>query len=481
MSAPGLLLSGRYRLNRRIAVGGMGEVWSADDIRLARIVALKILRPELTGDPEFVERFRTEARITASLNHPGIASVYDYGEVTGGAGPYLSGTAYLVMELIAGESLSAVLARTGRLSAPRTLDVLDQTGRALQHAHTRSLVHRDIKPGNLLITPGGQVKITDFGIAKVAHQAPVTRMGMVMGTAQYISPEQAAGQEAVPASDIYSLGVVAYECLAGVLPFPNENAVAMALAHVRDAPRPLPPDIPPAVAALVMQMLVKDPATRFPNGAALAQAVGQVRAGGRSGTSSPPARTRAVAVSPAQVTPAGRSPAPPASRPPAPAPRPPVDPGAASSPAAPPPGRRGRTVRIRAGNRHRQPHAAPGLPRRTTAGRTASRRIGAGGAGQPIESADRTVRAARADRAGACRIGVGRRQSAGGRALRDRVHPGRVCHGPGVACPASGRDGRPLHDHQRWNTVPRSRPWHAWIRCRRCDQGYRRSSRKTLV
>ena len=182
----------------------------------------------------------------------------------GGVGPYLGGTAYLVMELIAGESLSSALTRTNRLSAVRTLDVLDQTGRALQHAHARSLVHRDIKPGNLLITPGGQVKITDFGIAKVAHQAPVTRMGMVMGTAQYISPEQAAGQEAVPASDIYSLGVVAYECLAGTLPFPNENAVAMALAHVRDAPRPLPPDVPPVVAGLVMQMLVKTrrPASR---------------------------------------------------------------------------------------------------------------------------------------------------------------------------------------------------------------------------
>jgi len=299
MSAPGLVLSNRYRLGHRIAVGGMGEVWSADDTRLARVVALKILRPELTGDPEFVERFRTEARITASLNHPGIAQVYDYGEVIGGAGPYLTGTAYLVMELIAGESLSAVLARTGRLSAARTLDVLDQTGRALQAAHSRSLVHRDIKPGNLLITPGGQLKITDFGIAKVAHQAPVTRMGMVMGTAQYISPEQAAGQEAVPASDIYSLGIVAYECLAGVLPFPNENAVAMALAHVRDAPRPLPPDVPPAVATLVLQMLVKDPAARYPNGAALAQAIAQVRGGaraGRPGGPAQPTRTRAVPV-----------------------------------------------------------------------------------------------------------------------------------------------------------------------------------------
>lgn len=304
MSAPGMLLSGRYRLGHRIAVGGMGEVWTADDIRLARIVALKILRPELTGDPEFVERFRTEARITASLNHPGIAAVYDYGEVTGGAGPYLTGTAYLVMELIAGESLSAVLARTGRLSVPRTLDVLDQTGRALQQAHARSLVHRDIKPGNLLITPGGQVKITDFGIAKVVNQAPVTRMGMVMGTAQYISPEQAAGQEAVPASDIYSLGIVAYECLSGTLPFPNENAVAMALAHVRDPPRPLPADVPPAIAALVMQMLVKDPAARFPNGAALAQSVGQLRAGAAgSAPVSAPARTRAVPVTPATTNP----------------------------------------------------------------------------------------------------------------------------------------------------------------------------------
>jgi serine/threonine-protein kinase len=319
MSAPGLLLSGRYRLNHLIAVGGMGEVWSADDIRLARVVALKILRPELTGDQEFVERFRTEARITASLNHQGIAQVYDYGEVIGGAGPYQGGTAYLVMELIAGESLSSVLARTNRLSAVRTLDVLDQTGRALQHAHARSLVHRDIKPGNLLITPGGQVKITDFGIAKVAHQAPVTRMGMVMGTAQYISPEQAAGQEAVPASDIYSLGVVAYECLAGTLPFPNENAVAMALAHVRDAPRPLPRDVPPVVAGLVMQMLVKDPSTRFPNGAALAHAVGQLRGTGATAVRPAPAvSTPRPRPAPTRVAPAVRAPAVPAARLPAP-------------------------------------------------------------------------------------------------------------------------------------------------------------------
>ncbi len=316
MSAPGLLLSQRYRLRSRIAVGGMGEVWSADDLRLARVVALKILRPELTGDPEFVDRFRTEARITASLNHPGIASVYDYGEINGGphqlmGGPYLGGTAYLVMELIAGESLSAVLARTGRLSPGRTLDVLDQTGRALQAAHSRALVHRDIKPGNLLITPAGQLKVTDFGIAKVAHQVPVTRTGMVMGTAQYISPEQASGREAVPASDVYSLGVVAYECLAGRLPFPNENAVAMALAHVREAPRPLPPDIPPAVAALVMRMLAKDPAARYPDGGSLAREVETLRSPGAHRTGQPRPMP-----APGSATPSSRPPAA-SSRPPA--------------------------------------------------------------------------------------------------------------------------------------------------------------------
>ena len=189
---PGLLLADRYRLTGRIAVGGMGEVWAADDTRLARAVAVKILKSELTSDPEFVDRFRAEARITASLNHPGIAAVYDYGEVASIAGGPRD-TAYLVMELVAASRCPAVLVRTPRLSASRTLDVLEQSGRALQVAHARHLVHRDIKPGNILITPAGQVKITDFGIAKVAHQVPVTRSGMVMGTAQYLSPEQAAG------------------------------------------------------------------------------------------------------------------------------------------------------------------------------------------------------------------------------------------------------------------------------------------------
>jgi serine/threonine protein kinase len=275
---PGLVLSHRYRLTRRIAVGGMGEVWAATDRTLGRDIAVKILKSELTSDPEFVGRFRTEAQITASLNNPGIAAVYDYGETASHPdGP--QDTAFLVMELVSGEPLSAVLARTPRIPLDRVLDVLEQSGRALQEAHARGLVHRDIKPGNILITPTGQVKITDFGIAKVASQVPVTRGGMVMGTAQYLSPEQAAGDDARPASDVYALGIVGYECLAGFRPFVGDNPVIVAMAQIRNEPPPLPPDIPPAVVELIRHAMLKDPNQRYPDGEAFAAAVAAVRAG----------------------------------------------------------------------------------------------------------------------------------------------------------------------------------------------------------
>jgi eukaryotic-like serine/threonine-protein kinase len=268
----------RYRLIRKLAVGGMGEVWEAADTRLARRVAIKVLKAELSGDPEFLQRFRTEARTTASLNHPGIAAVHDYGETSATPGGP-SDTAYLVMELVEGEPLAAMLARRRRLSAERTLDVLEQAGHALQAAHERGLVHRDVKPGNILLTANGTVKLTDFGIAKAADAAPVTRSGMVMGTAHYIAPEQAMGTEAGPASDVYSLGVVGYECLTGHRPFLSDSAVTVAMMHIRDAPPPLPPDVPQGVRALVEATLVKDPRGRYGTGGEFAAAVAAVKAG----------------------------------------------------------------------------------------------------------------------------------------------------------------------------------------------------------
>lgn len=278
MFTSGQLLAERYRLTRRIAVGGMGEVWEAADTRLDRKIAIKVLKPELCGDAEFLHRFRIEARMTASLNHPGIAAVHDYGETSAVAGGP-EDTAYLVMELVEGDPLAGILARERHLSPERTLDVLEQAGHALQAAHARALVHRDVKPGNILVTPAGQVKITDFGIAKAADAAPVTRSGMVMGTAHYIAPEQAVGQEAEPASDVYSLAVVGYECLVGHRPFLSDNAVTVAMMHIRGTPPPLPPHVPPGVRALIEATLVKDPRRRYQTGGEFAGAVAAVRAG----------------------------------------------------------------------------------------------------------------------------------------------------------------------------------------------------------
>lgn len=275
----GVTLSGRYRLQRLIATGGMGQVWEAVDSRLGRRVAVKVLKQEFSSDPEFLERFRSEARIVAMLNHPGIAAVHDYGETDmDGEGR----TAYLVMELVNGEPLNSVLKRTGRLSLRHALDMLEQTGRALQVAHTAGLVHRDVKPGNILITPSGQVKLTDFGIAKAVDAVPVTQTGMVMGTAQYIAPEQALGEDAIAASDVYSLGVVGYEAVSGKRPFVGDGALTVAMKHIKETPAPLPADLPPNVRELIEITLVKNPGMRYRNGGQFADAVSAVRSGRRA-------------------------------------------------------------------------------------------------------------------------------------------------------------------------------------------------------
>ncbi|WP_200330791.1 serine/threonine-protein kinase [Leucobacter sp. L43] len=262
--AAGITFGGRYELSSRIAVGGMGEVWKATDSIIGRTVAIKILKDEYMGDPGFLERFRAEARHAALVNHEGIANVFDYGEE--------QGSAYIVMELVPGEPLSAIIDREGRLPANRVLGIVAQTATSLQAAHDAGLVHRDIKPGNLLITPEGRVKITDFGIARIADQVPLTATGQVMGTVQYLAPEQASGHTATAATDIYSLGVVAYECLAGKRPFTGESQVAIAMAQINDTPPDLPNDIPEPVRNLVYACLAKDAAGRPMTAAKLAQA-----------------------------------------------------------------------------------------------------------------------------------------------------------------------------------------------------------------
>ena len=260
----GQVFGSRYELLSRIAIGGMGEVWKANDSVIGRTVAVKILKDEYMGDPGFRERFRAEARHAALVNHEGIANVFDYGEE--------DGSAYLVMELVPGEALSIVLEREKILPATKVLHIVAQTAAALHAAHQAGLVHRDIKPGNLLITPDGAVKITDFGIARLADQVPLTATGQVMGTVQYLAPEQASGKPASPATDVYSLGIVAYEALAGKRPFRGESQVAIAMAQIKEAPPALPASIPEAVRALVMSCMAKKPENRPASAADLSQA-----------------------------------------------------------------------------------------------------------------------------------------------------------------------------------------------------------------
>lgn len=260
----------RYRQDRLIAVGGMGEVWEATDTVLNRQVALKVLKKEYADDATFRARFDAEAKHAAALSHPNVAGVLDYGEVPGSA-PGEPDRPYLVMELVRGEPLSTLLKGGRSLDPRRAAELIAQAASGIHAAHRLGIVHRDVKPGNLLVTPDGQVKVTDFGIARAADAVPLTLTGQVIGTPHYLSPEQAEGKEATPASDVYALAVVLYECLAGQRPFTSDSPVGVALAHVRDPAPELPSHIPAALRAVVAQSLSKDPAARPQSAAALAE------------------------------------------------------------------------------------------------------------------------------------------------------------------------------------------------------------------
>ncbi|TWE10406.1 serine/threonine-protein kinase [Rudaeicoccus suwonensis] len=285
MSRQGDQLGGRYVLTDRIAAGGMGEVWQAKDEILGRTVAIKLLKEGLTDEEGFTERFRNEARLSAALTHGNIAQVYDYGE--DGA------LAYLVMEYVPGKPLSKIISERRALSPVDTVGLMHQAASALHAAHRAGLIHRDVKPANMLVTPDGVVKLTDFGIARAVGSVAMTKTGEVMGTAQYLAPEAAMGQETTALTDVYSLAVVTYEMLGGRRPFNADSAVALALQHVNDAPPPLPSTVPPPVRAVVHVGLEKDPSQRpnsaFEFGRALRQAISDSEQMGYDVHSLPPA------------------------------------------------------------------------------------------------------------------------------------------------------------------------------------------------
>ena len=296
MLASRLVLGGRYELAERVGAGGFSEVWRATDLVLARPVAVKLPYPGFTQDDEALARFRAEARNAGRLSHENVARVYDYGE------PDPPNPPFLVLELIDGPPLS-VLLRDGPLAPGRVARLLAQAATGLAAAHQAGLIHRDIKPGNLLIAPGGTVKITDFGISYAAGSAPLTGTGLVYGTPAYLAPERATGASATAAGDLYSLGIVGYQCLTGELPFTG-NPLQLALAH-RELPLPpLPGSVPAGLAALILALTAKDPAARPGSAAEVARHATALA--GQLGSAGLPARGRRCLPGAARACPAVR-------------------------------------------------------------------------------------------------------------------------------------------------------------------------------
>ena len=268
MLESGTTLSGRYLLTGRLGGGGMGEVWRASDAVLGRTVAVKVLHPALMEDPRFAQRFQNEARAMATLTHPGVVDVYDYGYCSLADGRRVS---FLVMEHIDGESLDRLLRRTP-LAPGTAMALVAEVAEALAAAHAQGIVHRDVKPANLMIRTDGSVALTDFGISHSATAGQLTATGTVLCSAAYCAPEQASAGNVSPAVDIYALGVLAYECLSGRLPFEGDTPVQIIFKHLKAPVPPLPPEIPRGPRQVVARALEKDPERRWPSAAAMAEA-----------------------------------------------------------------------------------------------------------------------------------------------------------------------------------------------------------------
>ena len=290
--APGTLVDDRYRIVSRVGSGGMAEVYCADDVQLGRRVAVKLLHGRFAADEEFVERFRREASSAAALSHANIVAVYDRGE--------WSGTYYIVMEYLDGRSLDSIVREEAPLPAERAIELTEQVLRAARFAHRRGIVHRDLKPHNVIIDEEGRVKVTDFGIAR-AGASEITQTGSIMGTARYLSPEQAQGHPVSPRSDLYSIGVMLYELLTGAVPFEGDSVVAIALRHLSEPPRPpssLVPSITPALDAIVLRALAKNPDERFADADEFLAALGNERARIRGDTGANTASLAPVVLTP---------------------------------------------------------------------------------------------------------------------------------------------------------------------------------------